>query len=262
MARIVAETANPITRGDARWCRAAIDVYDTLRATGTDRAPDAEQRPACVGNGHIIRAWLDAPWTPPAGREPTTNLHANGLHHFFGSVLPDPLWLSTVVDLAQNLGVFGVPGYQVTLDLADPPGLPGAEDFQVTVSRHGDPSVTSPAFGIDDLVPAGRPPTETIVAVIQVVTSVANHLFDLRRFAGANPQPHTRGQDGHRDPAPTWGGRPPAGIRPRTAADAEPVYRIGPGGQAFPPIHQLDPSAASPDLPPPQPPAAGRDPHR
>jgi hypothetical protein len=83
MMRLTADTDNPIGRGDTQWFRAAIDVYDTTRATGAHQNPSLGQRPAFVANAHVIRAWLDAPWTVSTGGELTTNLHANGLEHLF-----------------------------------------------------------------------------------------------------------------------------------------------------------------------------------
>jgi hypothetical protein len=120
MARFAAETTNPIHRGDARWCHAAISAYEALHATPTDVDLDGspEPRPACVGNGHIIRAWLSAPWTPPGHSEPTTNLQANVLDFLLEPEQREPFWLSTVVDLAQELGVFGAPGHHISLRLA------------------------------------------------------------------------------------------------------------------------------------------------
>src|SRR5260370_343034 len=76
--------------------------------------------------------------------------------------------LSLVVGLAPVLGLFGAAGFGVCLDPAGPPGVPRAKDFEVTVSRRRASSSTAPAFGVDELVPAGRPPTDTIVGVLQV----------------------------------------------------------------------------------------------
>jgi hypothetical protein len=265
MARFAAMASNPVHRGDARWCQAALNVYEALHAivNDVDHGGNPQTRPACVGNGHIIRAWLSAPWTPPGRSKPTTNFQAKAL---FLLVEPEqraaPFWLSTVVDLAQNLGVFGAPGRHISLRLADPPGRLGAEHVEVTVSRPGSPPLTSPPFSITDLAPTGRPPIDTVVGALELVTAVTNRLVDLRRFATANPHPTAKpGNDPRPDDAPTWGGRPPAGIRPLTADD-EPEHRLGPGGRPYPTLNAVNRSTEPPAPPPQHPHATGRPSHR
>jgi hypothetical protein len=68
--------------------------------------------------------WSGQIWTPEAAATP--NLQAHGPDYLLSPERrTDPIWLSTVVWVAQDLGVFGAAGYRISLDLADPPGQPG-----------------------------------------------------------------------------------------------------------------------------------------
>lgn len=166
----------PAARGDADWCQIAADTYDRLTASGAYWHLDNDITP-CAADERLIRAWLDAPWVPPAD-EPKTMAQAQGLDGEFATDRDiDPGSLHMLVDLAQHAGVFGGSRHHVALLRWVENGASREDAFLVAVRPIDGHSTGSPQIGIDELVHDRANPVTTIVGILQGVAQVVNSVI-------------------------------------------------------------------------------------
>ncbi|MDT5027810.1 MAG: hypothetical protein QOE61_4236, partial [Micromonosporaceae bacterium] len=221
-------------RGDAAWCQMACDTYTMLRDAGAYWHMRPGSEPVCYADGHIIRAWLDAPWVP-VGDQPQTMLHAHGLDlRFDPDRQPEAASVTMLISQAQDAGVFGIPDHRVNLWRYFGDGTFPEHTYSLTARPPHGPGIISSLIGADEVLSPGRDPVDAIVGVLQRVASLANGLLTARNTGQATtPQAH-RGRSGKPPPVPS-------GVE---------GHMVGARGRAFPALDPHPKPAASADLPP------------
>jgi hypothetical protein len=231
-------------RGDTSWCRAAVAAYDSVRAANAYGHPEPAAQGECYADEHIIRAWLDGPWVPVGDRLQTVAQVTGSDVEFRPGRLPDAAAVTTLVGLAQDAGVFGIPDHRVSLWRFFGDGSLPEHTFKVSVRPPDRPTMTSSLIGADQLLRPAREPVATIVHMLQGVAAVANQLL----AAQESPKFHPPQTDFQRGAAP-----------PPTQPGVE-GHVVGARSRPFPAL-RLDNTNAAPDLPD-QPPMPGTGRHR
>jgi hypothetical protein len=188
-------------RGDDAWCQTAIGMYTWLQsADAHQQRPDDE--PRCFADEDLVRAWLDAPWVPPAAQAETM-AQVNGYDVAFQpGRLPDPSDITMLVDSAQDAGVFGIPGHRISLWRVFGDGTVAPHTFIATVRPPEGPGISSGLVGADRLVQVSGEPVAVIADVLRCVADIANDVLSSASLGHADATRSTHDHDHATEPPP------------------------------------------------------------
>jgi hypothetical protein len=164
-------------RGDSVWCQTALDIYTQLRDAGAFGELDHTAE-FCFADRTAIHAWLRAP-VVPLGDAPQTMLEAEGLDQAFPTdARTDPLALPLLVERAQDVGVFGVPGNRVRLWPCVGSRATQPYTYTLTISPLGAVGLSGWPTYVGHVLNLDRPQADTIVSALTQVADLANHLIE------------------------------------------------------------------------------------
>ena len=176
-------------RGDAAWCRVAVEVYQALSEAGAYRGVGRDGE--CSANANLIRAWLNAPSGHVDHPWRTVAESAGFDQAFAPHRQPTPAAIVDLIAEAQHAGVFGVPHHR--LQAWDCRTWPPA--LVVTLMPPDRAGVCTPPIGLIRLRPVADEHLTAIVSVLQTVASEVNQLL-IQASEDARPPPLGPGLDG------------------------------------------------------------------
>jgi hypothetical protein len=202
--RCVAEADTRLTRrdptrsrGDAQWCRDALDLHARLTRVGAYRDRDQYPTLGWTPNARLVRQWLAAPAVLD-GELPRTMLQVIGLDVEFGrNRLADPAVVKLLVEHLQELGLYGIPGHRVDLWSYYGDGSMPPHTYVMTITTPDGHGRASLPLYLGEHLERGLPPTDLL---IRLLTGVGERAEQLLPAPTRSEEHHPRlppGVDGH-----------------------------------------------------------------
>jgi hypothetical protein len=166
---------------NADWYRLALSAYDVMHGSGAYRHLGQLHPRACAAAEPILAAWLNGPSPSERdgpGRAADTVAESLGIGHAIHHINSETqvAHLSTVVNAAQDAGMFGVPDHRVDLVTCSATSGTGTAVRVVIDGTWGAAHASKP-LELDTLLSSGRTGVDAITTALRRIADVATEVF-------------------------------------------------------------------------------------
>jgi hypothetical protein len=187
--------ATTVPARNADWYRLALSAYDVMHDAGAYRHLGHLQPRACAAAQPILEAWLNGPAPSHADRQgphgvPETVAESLGVGHAVHHINAEThiAHLSTVVNAAQDAGVFGLPDHFVDL-VTSPASSSTTPALRVVVDAPSGAAYASEPIELDTLLSPNRSGVEAITTALRRVADAATEALARHARAGRQAPP-------------------------------------------------------------------------
>ncbi|MDT5027811.1 MAG: hypothetical protein QOE61_4237 [Micromonosporaceae bacterium] len=183
---------------DAGWYRLALSAFEVLTASAAYRHLARHQPWACAAAEPIIASWLSQPAGQPIGQTAATTSGATSVTMAQRLGIDDEIWpinadtqldhLSTLVNVAQDAHVFGVPGHRIGL-VRDAHHHNGATVVRLVVDAPRGPALASDPLHLAVLIDPDSRGIDAATAALRRVADIVTDMFISQARAVWNMPP-------------------------------------------------------------------------